>query len=48
MIQDMYDPELYLEQYTVMNTSTKEYRMCDGKYMDGAIAEVKLFFGENP
>lgn len=40
MIQDMYNPEYYFEQYEVMNSETKEKYMKNGKYIDTAYCKV--------
>lgn len=36
MIQDMYDPEYYYEQYQIVHTETKEKQVKSGKYLDTA------------
>lgn len=43
MIQDMYDPEYYLEQYEVKNTTTGESDIRCGLYIDVAHCLVNCF-----
>ncbi|XP_011049516.1 PREDICTED: mini-chromosome maintenance complex-binding protein isoform X2 [Acromyrmex echinatior] len=50
MIQDMYDPEYYLKQYEVKNTSTGESNIRCGMYMDAAQClphEMVLLYSKN-
>ena len=42
MVQDMYDPELYLAKYKVINLSTRHVHYCSGHYRDVASCSVSF------
>nr|CAD7410648.1 unnamed protein product [Timema poppensis] len=41
MIQDMFDPEYYLDQYEVKDSTNGRSRLCSGKYRDILSCQVK-------